>query len=83
MTPLTACDGLATPYQGISYWRGWCDRLPRWAWDCIYRLRRRYWCPRGHHLFDEMQSCECHELVCDACGLTVGIAYFERGEMVW
>jgi hypothetical protein len=66
-------------YHGISYWRSWYDWTPDWLWSrIIYPLWRRWRCPRGHHLLDEVWSVDEHELSCDACGLRIGIAYIVR-----
>ena len=44
----------------------------------IRKFWQRWACPRGWHLFDEVQSLEDHYLFCDACGLTVYIEHVEK-----
>ncbi len=60
-------------YRGISY-------PPILAWQPFFWLWRKFACPRDWHLFDEVLSgayakgVSGHHLVCDACGLHVGIS---------
>jgi len=64
------------PWIGMTYpsFIGW--KVFRWF---TYRLWKRFLCPKGIHLFDEMLSSE-HVLVCDACNLQVHIAFVETCE---
>ena len=56
----------------ISYPLG-IYRIP----DFVYRLWKRFMCPRGYHLLDEVISTD-HYLACDACDLEIGIAWMKR-----
>lgn len=62
-------------YQGITHGR------PTWRW--YLWIRRRYYCPRGVHLFDETQTTGNetgwdHFLNCDACNLMVEIGRISK-----
>jgi len=39
----------------------------------ILKFWKKYFCVRGWHLFDEMDSQGCHSLICDACELDIEI----------
>jgi len=65
-----------TEYRGISYVSDFLnDNIPRWLWSVIYKLWKKHMCPLDIHLLDECWSIDSHVLVCDACGLEVGISY--------
>lgn len=65
-------------YRGMSY-PGAGTRCRRLA-ALRLALHRRFFCRRGWHLFDEAWGTLGHKLVCDACGLEVGIGYVEDPE---
>ena len=50
-------------YYGITH------SVPKW----LLSFRKKFYCSRNIHTFDEMESPERHILVCDACGLRVYI----------
>ena len=55
-------------YQGITY------PIPLFLQHGpLYRIWRRFMCPHGWHLLDEVWSLEGHSLVCDACDLELQI----------
>lgn len=43
------------------------NKFSLWMWKKVF-------CPKGFHLFDEVQSVEHHYLSCDACEYTVNLA---------
>lgn len=68
----TSKNRMKEKWYGISY------PLPtflqtNWAWN----LWAKIMCPKGYHLFDEVQSSQSHSLFCDACEINIPLA----GEM--
>ena len=49
---------------------GWQSYAPALDSGVVHRLWRRFVCPSGVHLFDEVESTEARYLYCDACGRT-------------
>lgn len=45
-----------------------------WFWN----LWKKYMCPRGWHLLDEVMSIDDHSLFCDACELNITITSSEK-----
>jgi len=60
-------------YQGLTY--------PHFlSWKLIFKLWKKIFCRKNIHLFDEVKTLDEHRLSCDACGLSVHIAYIETEE---
>ena len=47
-------------YVGISYPKLFRNKLSQWLW-------KKFSCPKGRHLLDEVWSFDEHYLYCDAC----------------
>lgn len=63
-------------YVGLTY----PDFLEWKIWrKLVYRLWKKFLCPKHIHLFDECLSDEWY-LVCDACEIMVHIAHIETSE---
>lgn len=59
-------------YQGITYFLSGLQYF-----NFILGLWKRFMCPRGWHLLDEVLSNEDHYMICDACELVVNIDSIE------
>lgn len=57
-------DGGVKNWRGISYASLLDNRFCHWLW-------KRWFCPKGWHLWDEVMSLEDHSLYCDACEMEV------------
>ena len=60
-------------YHGLTYPHFLSGKL-------IQKLWKKIFCRKDVHLFDEVKTLEEHRLSCDACGLSVHIAYIETEE---
>jgi len=47
-------------YVGISYPKLFQNKLVQWLW-------KKFMCPKGRHLLDEVWGIDEHYLYCDAC----------------
>ena len=54
-------------YKGFSYPKCLQNKL-------IWYLWKRFQCPKGNHLWDEVLSLDNHYLSCDACGEEIQIS---------